>query len=336
MTRSDYFKAWDWKCDICIESGKLGESIFLSENALKSHGLLKHDGEKTPKLSVQSEVIKCHQKRESVAFKFWRKSLRRNYEKELIAKGLVDCDAESKTIKSPSKEVSLMIGKAWKRLTEEEKEPYLKLAALTGTEEHSLNEDPLGDLSGDTPKATLDLQEKQEIESEGLAKKARRDSNAFMLWRQDCDKEVIAKGLDEKEDKAKSIKTPLKEVSTMMKEDWNQLTEELKEPYLEEATKIAKGVLTKRSKKPRSVELERQAEDLATKAKLDSLAFKQWKQDYNEELVAKGLVSYDAKSKTIKTPLIEVSKMINKKWNGLTDKEKEPYLEMAARQPELV
>ena len=184
MTRSDCFKAWEWKCDICIESGKLGESIFLTESALKSHGLLKHDGEKTPKLSVQSEVIKCHQKRESAAFKFWRKSLRRNYEKELIAKGLVDYDAKSKTIKSPSKEVSLMIGNAWKRLTKEEKEPYFKLATL-GTEELSLNEEPLGDLPGDTPKATLDLQEKQEIESEDLAKKAIRDSNAFMLWRQD-------------------------------------------------------------------------------------------------------------------------------------------------------
>ena len=261
--------------------------------------------------------------------------MRRNYEKELIAKGLVDYDPKSKTIKSPPKEVSLMIGNAWKRLTKEEKEPYFKLATL-GTEEPSLNEDPLSDPCGDTRKATLDLQEKQETESEDLAKRAIRDSNAFMLWRQDYEKERIAKGPVEKEDKAKSIKTPLKEVSTMMKEDWNQLTEELKEPYLEEATKIANGVLTKRSKKPRSVELERQAEDLATKAKLDSLAFKQWKQDYKEELVAKGLVSYDAKSKTIKTPLIEVSKMMNKKWNGLTDKEKEPYLEMAARQPELV
>ena len=198
----------------------------------------------------------------------------------------------------------------------------------------------LGDQSGDTPKATLDLQEKQETESEDKAKRARRDSNAFMLWRQDYDKEGISKGPVEKEDKAKSIKTPLEEVSTMMKEDLNQLTEELKEPYVDEATKIANGVLTKRykyiSKKQRSVELERQAEDLAKKAKLDSLAFKKWKLDYKEELVTKGLVSYDAKSKIIKTPLVEVSKMMNKKWNGLTDKEKEPYLEMAARQPEFV
>ena len=259
---------------------------------------------------VPTKVHKCHQKREEFGFKFWRKSLRRNYEKELIAKGLVDYDPESKTIKSPPKEVSLMIGNAWKRLTKEEKEPYFKLATC-GTEELSLNEDPLGDLSGDAPKATLDLQEKQEIESEDLAKKAIRDSNAFMLWRQDYDKEGIAKGLDEKEDKAKSIKTPLKEVSAMMKEDWNQLTQELKEPYLEEATKIASGVLTK-------------SQARLKKAKLNSLAFKQWKQDNKEELATKGLVAYDAKSKTFKTH-----------WNGLTDKEKEPYLEMAAKQPEL-
>ena len=258
-----YFKAWKWKCDICIKSGKLGESIFVSESALKSHGVLKHDEEKKPKKPIMVPTR--------------RKSLRRNYEKKLL------------------------IFSRW---------------------------NALGDQSGDTPKATLDLQEKQETESEDKAKRARRDSNAFMLWRQDYDKEGISKGPVEKEDKAKSIKTPLEEVSTMMKEDWNQLTEELKEPYVDEATKIANGVLTKRykylSKKRRSVELERQAEDLAKKAKLDSLAFKQWKQDYKYELIAKGLVAYDAKSKNFKTH-----------WNGLTDEEKEPYLEMAAKQPEL-
>ena len=241
-----YFKAWKWKCDICIKSGKLGESIFVSESALKSHGVLKHDEEKKPKKPIMVPTR--------------RKSLRRNYEKKLL------------------------IFSRW---------------------------NALGDQSGDTPKATLDLQEKQETESEDKAKRARRDSNAFMLWRQDYDKEGISKGPVEKEDKAKSIKTPLEEVSTMMKEDWNQLTQELKEPYVDEATKIANGVLTKNQTRLK-------------KAKLDSLAFKQWKQDYKYELIAKGLVAYDAKSKNFKTH-----------WNGLTDEEKEPYLEMAAKQPEL-
>ena len=115
MTRPDYFKAWEWKCDICIESGKLGESIFLSENALKSHVLLKHP---------EKKEFKCPPR-----------------------------------YKQP-------------KVSTEHFEDKVQTC-----EPH---EDPLGDLSSDTPKATVDLQEipeKLEREAEDLAKRATKDSN---------------------------------------------------------------------------------------------------------------------------------------------------------------
>jgi len=52
-----YLDEWNWKCMECIKQGKLSESLFLTEKALKSHTLLKHH----PKTGAPKKCPRCKQ-----------------------------------------------------------------------------------------------------------------------------------------------------------------------------------------------------------------------------------------------------------------------------------